>query len=88
MPKRQEKPNHTTPPKDADKRAKENPPSVCLVCDVVINEDGDDVTGDDAVFCEGICDTWMHRKCVGMSVFDNLGGSNNPYLCPTCMISS
>ena len=36
------------------------------VCDVVINEDGDDVTRDDAVFCEGICDTWMHRKCVGM----------------------
>ena len=74
---------------DKDKRTKENPPFICPVCDAIITEDGDDVTGDDAVYCEGICDTWMHRKCVGMSkiVFDNLGGSNDPYLCPTCVIS-
>ena len=89
MPKKRQKPDHTTPTKDTDKRTKENPPSICPVCNAVIIEDGNDVIGDDAVYCEGTCDAWMHRKCVGMSktVFDNLSGSNDPYLCPTCIIS-
>ena len=49
LPKKRQKPDHTTPTKHTDNRTKENLASVCPVCDAVIIEDGDDVSGDDAV---------------------------------------
>ena len=46
------------PPKVTDgKKAKQE---ACLVCEVVI-QDGDDISGkgEDAVFCEAICQVWI-----------------------------
>ena len=43
----------------------------CLVCEkIVIEQDGDlGNAGDNAVFCEGACQGWFHRICVGLIKF-------------------
>ena len=80
MPKKRRNPDHTTPPKATD--GKKTKQETCLVCEVVI-QDGDDISdkGEDAVFHEGICQAWIHRRCLGLSkkLYDNLGKSNDPY---------
>ena len=45
------------------------PPSqfTCPICqDKII--DKADGSGDDSIFCEGICDTWIHRQCARLSI--------------------
>ena len=81
MPRKQQKPDHNSPTKTLEKRTKENMPSICPVCDTVIAEDTDDIAGDDAVYCEGTCAIWLHRKCASMAkiVYDKLRGSEDPY---------
>ena len=61
-----------------------NGSSVCCVCNCVIVEDTNESDGEDAIFCEGSCNSWLHHKCAGLSnpVFQNLSGdSNKPFLC-------
>ena len=36
-------------------------------CDTVIVEDSDKNGTDDAMFCEGTCQEWVHRKYMSMS---------------------
>ena len=36
-------------------------------CDAVIVEDTDNGTNGDAVFCDGTCQAWIHRKCMSMN---------------------
>ena len=45
MPGKQPNPVHNTPPKDPEKRTKENEPTVCPVCCLKITESNDDVRG-------------------------------------------
>ena len=75
-----------SPPKASEKRKKENQPTTCLICDETIKEATDDVDGDDAVYCEGDCRAWLHRKCVYMSkqFYDKISVSDDPYHCPNC----
>ena len=87
--KKRQNPDHNTPTKTKGKRMKQ---AICPVCDVAIVEGSDDDaddTGDDAVFCEGTCQAWIHRKCVSMSktIYTKLGNSDDPYLCSYCMIA-
>ena len=58
----------------------------CLICEEPILEADDHCTGDEAVFCEGDCQGWLHRKCAGISrpAFDKLGESDNVYMCSYC----
>ena len=44
-------------------------PSVCPICEEIVKEPSDDGKdpGDEALFCEGKCEAWYHRKCVGLS---------------------
>ena len=78
--KRYRTPDHTIPPKVTD--GKKTKQETCLVCEVVI-QGGDDISdkGEDAVFREGICQAWIHRRCLGFSkkLYDNLGNSNDPF---------
>ena len=68
-------PEHDTPPKDQkhkhDKKGGEedSTPAHCPVCCKVIVEHNEEkkIEGDDAVFCEGTCNAWVHRMCVGLS---------------------
>lgn len=81
-------PVHDTPPKTSEKRTKENDPTICQVCCATITESSEGVVGEDAVFCEGDCKAWIHRKCLGMSilVYDKLSKCKDPYMCPHCTI--
>ena len=75
------RPMHNTPPSSsAGKKTKGLIPEedrnceVCIVCDCSILEPSESTEGQDAVFCEGDCQGWVHRICAGLShpAFDNL----------------
>ena len=71
-----------------EKRTKENQQAICSICDQAILEGDDDADGEDAIFCEGDCKGWLHRKCIGMTklFYDKLSNSNDPYVCHNCII--
>ena len=64
--------------------------SVCCTCNFVIAEDTNKNDGEDAIFCEGRCNSWLHRKCAGLSnsTFQHLSVSNSPFLCVYCLLSN
>ena len=71
-----------SPPKSKAKGGK-NSEADCLVCEEPILEPSEHYEGDEAVYCEGNCQGWLHRKCAGFirSVFDRLGEADTQYLC-------
>jgi len=79
-----------SPPKRKSKNVKTNSETDCSVCEEPILECGEHCEGDEAVFCEGDCQGWIHRKCAGMthSAFNKLGESDTPYLCLQCILAN
>lgn len=70
------------PHSQADKRRA----AKCAVCDAKI-VDGKD----EALYCEGLCQRWMHRYCAGVSLvhFERLAASTEArYECATCIHES
>jgi len=59
----------------------------CLICEEAILEPSDTCVGDEAVFCEGSCQGWLHRKCASVA-FDKLGEQDTEYICSYCMLES
>jgi len=59
---------------------------VLAICHEIILE-GEE--GQDAVYCEGQCQSWIHRKCSGLTsqVFEQICESEDKYLCPFCALS-
>ena len=45
--------------------------------------------GHDLVFCDGVCQDWLHRQCAGLSKasFSSVKSSSEPFHCPRCLIS-
>ena len=86
-------PAHDTPSsKNTGKKTKgsmvnmsENKINKCLVCKDVILEANENEEGHEAVFCEGDCQGWIHRKCASLTLaaFDNLSES---ILCSHCTL--
>ena len=76
----------TSPPKRNAKGGKSSETD-CLICEEPILEPSEHCTGEDAVFCEGSCQGWLHRKCAGLTrpAFDKLGEPDAQYLCSYCM---
>ena len=64
--------------------------ATCCVCEGTIKEPVDDQPGDEAVYCEGGCAAWFHRKCAGLSrsAYINAGESELPFYCVFCMQSA
>lgn len=58
----------------------------CTICQDIILE-GEE--GQDAVFCEGQCQSWIHRKCSGLTsqIFEKICESDDKYMCPYCVLS-
>ena len=85
MPKKRSNPDHDSPAKSTEKRSKENEDSICPVCDKIIVEGA---KGDDAIYCEGVCAAWLHRKCASLSkcAYVKLSNCDDPYVCPNCTI--
>ena len=84
-----------TPPnskmqKDKNKETVTEPEDICAVCDEPILEWSETSDGQEAIFCEGRCNAWMHRKCSGLSstLFDILSNeSKEPYRCCHCIFT-
>ena len=70
----------------AGKQSKKS--NICPLCDEPIIESGEHTKGQDAVYCEGQCKTWLHRKCAALpkSVFDQIGKSDEPFVCCYCLL--
>ena len=79
------RPSSSSPP-TVNKKNKDNPTQVCPVCESTIVDDDELNEGEDAIFCEGECQIWLHRKCVGLTknAFTLISSSKEPYLCPYC----
>jgi len=77
----------TSPPKRNAKGGKTSEAD-CLICEDPILEADEHCAGEDALFCEGNCQGWLHRRCAGVTrpAFDRLGESDKPYLCSHCML--
>ena len=58
----------------------------CAICSKTIKESTSKSKGEDAVFCEGFCQSWMHRQCIGMSIpiLRGLTMSQAPFYCIYC----
>ena len=65
-----------------------NSPTLCAICEEVITESSNNTPGEDAVFCNGTCKSWIHRRCGGLSAaqFKVVSSSNEPFLCPQCTL--
>ncbi len=59
---------------------------VCPTCSNNIEDATDVCVGQEALFCEGTCECWYHRWCVGVTRvrFQPLSESAEPFLCPAC----
>lgn len=60
----------------------------CAVCCKKIVEQSTHNSGEEAVFCEGQCKSWLHRQCAGLTVpifasITNMDAST-PFLCIYC----
>lgn len=62
--------------------------TVCPICDIEIKDSGPRSKGDDAVECEGVCGSWLHRQCAGLSkqAFAVVSKSEDPFLCAHCKV--
>ena len=49
-----------------------------------------ETTTEDALFCEGVCQKWIHRRCAGVTRyhFEKLSKSDDPWYCPCCTVVS
>ena len=72
--------------------SKQEPPQkfVCPICDEFIIDDVSDKSGQDSVYCDGVCLTWLHRRCAGLSkkAFGVIRQSSNPFCCPQCKLEN
>jgi len=75
--------------KEAKKR-KQGEEYICPICADIIIENTDEVVGHDAIFCEGICNSWLHRQCAGLSkpLFQLFSNSEKQYQCPHCQLAA
>ena len=66
------------PPKKKPAAAKS--PSYCICCQPVSQE------RDEALFCVGSCQQWLHRYCASVTVqqYKDICSSKSPFQCPTC----
>ncbi len=57
------------------------PQSSCSVCEKTIEDESED-----SIFCEGICNDWMHRTCAGLSkvAFKAASESEDKFHCHYC----
>ena len=64
----------------------------CTICLDAIIDATADRDGHDAVFCDGVCNSWIHRRCAGLSssAFKAISSplnSKQPFHCPTCRLN-
>jgi len=70
-----------TPPESGQ----ELEPAICPICEKTVNDASETEDGDEAVFCDGECQCWLHRccACLPKPEFDKLN-EEDPFYCPRC----
>ena len=70
------------------KKPKKKGGCICPICLEAIIEPTKTKLGHDAIFCDGFCDSWLHRKCAGLSkpLFTTWIKSSDSYFCPHCQL--
>lgn len=66
-------------------------PRVKTICDICCEEvNKTETKTEDALFCEGVCQKWIHRRCSGVTRyhFEKLSESDIPWHCPCCTVVS
>ena len=60
----------------------------CSVCLEEIVEPNGKKEGQDAIYCDGVCQAWLHRKCAGLPKdrFKLVSESNDRFYCPHCRL--
>lgn len=80
------------PPKKSSKTVPKSssPCHTCSICSEVIHDSSATCAGQDALFCEGSCNSWIHRHCAGIphSHFARLSSSNDPFYCFSCSLAT
>ena len=63
---------------------------VCPICEDVIEDSSPKVKGQESIFCEGVCNMWLQRGCIGLSKsgFQLVSTTREPFHCPHCALSS
>ena len=61
---------------------------ICPICADVIKDATARRDGQDAIFCEGSCKSWLHRGCAGLNRDKFIAASNSPvpFFCPCCRL--
>ena len=81
------------PPKKSGKAtpAKGKSDVVCPMCEELIIDAGSSNSkkgnsGQESIFCEGVCNAWLHRSCAGLNkiTFAALVKSKEKFFCPSC----
>ena len=77
-------------PNAKEGKKKKGDVSVCPICTESIVEQTKTKKGQDAIFCEGLCKAWLHRRCAGLStiIFNELTNSKVPFCCPHCRLKT
>ena len=62
--------------------------STCVICLDPIIDATENNEGQEAIFCEGKCDGWLHRQCAGLSqrLFETYNDGDDPFHCPNCRL--
>jgi len=57
---------------------------VCPVCDEVIKEPTKNKKDDEAIYCEGSCEAWLHHRCAGILSpnFAEFQNDDEVFFCP------
>ena len=65
------------------------PAAVCPMCTNVIVDATETSEGEEALFCEGTCQKWLHRWCAGVHKdnFAIIAASSKPFVCPSCCLA-
>ena len=62
----------------------------CPICSELVRDLDGEVAGHDGLFCDGECQSWLHRWCAGVmrQSYSALAASDDPFLCPACTMAS
>ena len=62
---------------------------VCPICEEIVEDSSNKKKGQESILCEGACNTWLHRRCAGLSkkAFQLAANSNDQFFCPHCCLT-
>ena len=78
------------PQNSGKKKSKKKGGCICPICMEIIVESTKSKAGHDAIYCEGYCNSWLHRRCEGLSkpLFTCMEKSTDPFYCPHCQLKN